>query len=475
MGIRHLVFAVNKMDLVDYDQDVFDKIRKDIRHLVAEFEYDTLSIIPVSATIGDNITQSSSKLSWYQGPALLSYLERIDVNTGHDDVKGFILPVQRVCRPNRTFRGFEGEIAEGFVSVGDTIEVLPSGEHAKISGIYLADKEVSRAEKGNPVTVTLNSEIDVSRGCVITKGFSLNTGSEFVADILWMDETNLVEGRNYYLKLGTQTVPATVTAINHQIDVNTGEEIQRESITKNELASCDIMVGNPIVFSDFRNSRELGAFILIDRVTFATSACGVIRRAKKNEKNLTWHQMDVTRSLREGTLGQKAKTLWFTGLSGAGKSTIANALEKRLFALGKHTMLLDGDNVRMGLNKNLGFDEADRSENIRRIAEVSKLMNDAGLIVITSFISPLRVDRRNAKEIIGDSYKEIYIATSIEECERRDVKGLYKKAKNGDISNFTGISSPYEIPDEADIVLDTEKLSVDECVEAIIEMLKEEI
>ena len=473
MGIRHLVFAINKMDLVNYDQDTFDQIRKDIRHLMAEFEYDSLAIIPVSATIGDNINEPSEDLKWYQGPALLPYLERIDVTEQDRDVKGFVMPVQRVCRPNRTFRGFEGEVAEGSVSVGDTVTVLPSGESAKIESILYADKQVSAAEKGNPVTLTFDAEIDCSRGCVIYKDFSLNTGSEFVSDILWMDETNLVEGRNYYLKLGTQMVPATVTSINYSIDVNTGEHESVESITKNELANCEIMVGNPIVFSDFRNSRDLGAFILVDRVSFATAACGVVRKAKKDDKNLTWHDMDVTRQLREGTLGQKAVTLWFTGLSGAGKSTVANALEKRLFAMGKHTMLLDGDNVRMGLNKNLGFDEADRSENIRRIAEVSKLMNDAGLIVITSFISPLRVDRRNAKDIIGDSYLEVYVSTSIEECERRDVKGLYKKARNGEIGNFTGISSPYEVPDQADIELNTEELDVDACVDRILEAMKD--
>ena len=468
MGIRHLVFAINKMDLVDYSQDTFEKIRKDIRMLMAEFEYDSLSVIPVSATIGDNITESSEMLPWYQGPALLPYLERVDVNTDIIDAKGFVLPVQRVCRPNRTFRGFEGEIAEGSVSVGDTVKVLPSGESAKISGLLIGDKEAQTASKGQPVTVSFDTEIDCSRGCVIVRDFSLNTGSEFVADLLWMDESNLVEGRNYFLKLGTQMVPATVTSIRHRIDVNTGEAMEADSVTKNELASCEIVVGTPVVFSDFRNSRELGSFILIDRLSYATAACGVIRKAVKDERNLTWHTMDINRQLREGTLGQKAVTLWFTGLSGAGKSTIANALETRLFALGKHTMLLDGDNVRMGLNKNLGFSEADRSENIRRIAEVSKLMNDAGLIVLSSFISPLRIDRRNAHEIIGDSYVEVYVSTSIEECERRDVKGLYKKAKSGEINNFTGISSPYEVPESPDVSIDTEKMSVDECVDAIL-------
>ncbi len=475
MGVRHLVFAVNKMDMVDYNQDVFLNIRRDIRYLVAEFEYDSLCVIPVCATAGDNITKLSPNMDWYQGPALLQYLERIDVSEISADVKGGVLPVQRVCRPNKDFRGFQGEVAEGKISVGDKITVLPSGESAHVESILLADKKARSVSKGNPVTLTLDKEIDISRGCVIYRDFTLNAGTEFVADILWMDDCNLISGRNYLLKLGTQTVPAAVSSIEYAVDVNSGEKSAAIMLEKNSLARCRIMTGKSLVFLEFETCRDLGGFILIDRLTHATCACGVIRDAGKDEKNLTWHNMDITRSLREGTLGQKAFTLWFTGLSGAGKSTIANALEAKLFAMGKHTMLLDGDNVRMGLNNNLGFSEADRSENIRRIAEVSKLMNDAGLIVISSFISPLRIDRNNAKEIIGDCFVEVYVSTSIEECEKRDVKGLYKKAKAGEIKNFTGISSPYETPVSPDVTLDTEKLSVDECVNAILETVKDRI
>ncbi len=473
MGIRHLVFAINKMDKVDYDSDKFYQIRKDIRVMMADFEYDSLAIIPVSAKKGDNVTKKSANMAWYRGLSLLDHLERIDTEKTEDRNEGFVLPIQRVCRPNQDFRGFEGEVAHGEIKIGDEVEVLPSGQKANVSSILIAGRQEEVTSKGHPSTICLDKEIDISRGCVMVRDFELHTGSEFVADLLWMDEKNLVEGRNYFLKLGTFTCPATVSSINYLVDVNSGEHREAESLSKNSLASCDIMAGAPLVFSEFDTSRKLGSFILIDRITYSTAACGVIRMAKKDQRNLTYHRMDINRNLREEALNQKALTLWFTGLSGAGKSTVANALEARLFALGKHTMLLDGDNVRLGLNKNLGFTEADRSENIRRIAEVSKLLNDAGIMVISSFISPMVSDRRNAHEIIGDSFLEVYISTSLEECERRDVKGLYKKAKSGEISNFTGISSPYEVPEHPDISIDTQDKTVEESVNMIMEKLKE--
>ncbi len=470
MGIRHFVFAVNKMDLVDYDEDRFKKIKKAIKMLMSEFEYDTLKVIPVSATKGHNITDKSPRIPWYKDESLLTYLENIDVSEKKQD-QGFLMPVQRVCRPNHTFRGFQGQIASGSIKVGDELSVLPSKEKAAITSIYHGDKQVDCASGGMPVTIQLDREIDISRGCVLQKDAECQVGSMFTADVLWMDDNKLLAGRNYILKLGTQMVPATVVNICYKIDVNTGAEVTADSISKNEIANCEIAVGSKIAFNTFSESRDLGSLILIDRLSNMTSACGVIRKIMPRGNNLTWHSMDIDRTLREQQLGQKAKTIWLTGLSGAGKSTIANALEKRLFSMGMHTMLLDGDNVRMGLNKNLGFTESDRIENIRRIAEVAKLMNDAGLIVITAFISPMHADRRSAKEIIGEDFLEIYVNTPMEECEARDVKGLYRMARSGELANFTGISSPYEIPKNPDLTIDTSVLSVEQCVDTILKTM----
>jgi len=471
MGIKHFVFAVNKMDLVHHDKQKFKKIAKDIKVLMAEFEYRSLKIIPVSATEGDNITSKSENMPWYTGEPLLTYLENVDVREPEDG-ESFSMPVQRVCRPNHSFRGFQGQISTGEIAVGDTVTVMPSRETAKVTNILDGDKRVEKSSKGHAVTLQLDTEIDVSRGCVLEKDYPLCTGSMFTASILWMDDTSLVAGRNFWMKIGTQQIPATVMKIKYKIDVNTGAEVYADTIYKNEIAYCEISAGTKIVFDRFEHNRELGSLILIDRITNMTSACGVVQEPLARGKSLTWHNMDVTRSLRESQLGQKAVTVWMTGLSGAGKSSLANALEKRLFSLGKHTMLLDGDNVRMGLNKNLGFEENDRIENIRRIAEVSKLMNDAGLIVLTSFISPFRQDRRNAREIIGESFVEVYVSTPIEECERRDVKGLYREARKGNLQNFTGVTSPYEEPENPEIVVDTSKHSLDECVDLVLKGLE---
>ena len=474
MGIKHFVFAVNKMDLIDFEQEKFQKIQKDIKVLLAEFEYSTAQMIPVSATEGDNITKRSVHMPWYTGKTLLDYLETINVKENPAET-GFTMPVQRVCRPNHTFRGFQGQIESGSVSVGDAIKVLPSGESAKVTLIYEGDKEVQTSATGHAVTIQLDTEIDVSRGCVLIRDTSLNVNSMFAATLLWMDDVKLLPGRNFLLKLGTQSVPATIMKIRYKIDVNTGEEVYADAIYKNEIALCEISTASKLVFDEFEKNNALGSLILIDRVSYMTSACGIVEHTLNRENQLTWHNMDITRSFREEQLGQTAKTIWFTGLSGSGKSTLANELEKRLAAMGKHTMLLDGDNVRMGLNRNLGFREADRIENIRRIAEVSKLMNDAGLIVLTSFISPFAQDRQNAREIIGDAFMEVYVSTPMEECERRDVKGLYKKARNGELDHFTGVTSPYEVPQHADVVVDTSKFSVEACVDQILEQLKNQL
>lgn len=470
MGIRHFVFAVNKMDLVDYSRERFDEIQRHIREMMDAYDYDSLEVIPVSATEGDNVTVLSEHMPWYQGTALLTYLEQIDISE-HSKKQGFTMPVQRVCRPNREFRGFQGQIATGNIAVGDEITVYPSRETSRVQAIYQTDVMVDASAAGQAVTISLEDEIDVSRGCVLTKDYELNTDTMLQAEVLWMDEEELTPGKGYQLRIGTQLVPAVVTAILYQIDVNAGEKIQTDSVGKNEIACCEICADTEVLYDLFGNNKDLGSLILIDRISHMTSACGVIKKRSVSAQNLFWQNTDITRELRENHLGQKAMTIWLTGLSGAGKSTIANALEKRLFIGGKATMLLDGDNVRIGLNKNLGFSKEDRIENIRRVAEVAKLINDAGIIVIVSFISPYAADRQNAKQIIGDAFREIYVSTPVEECIRRDTKGLYRKAIAGELRHFTGISSPYEIPEHPDVVVDTLNHSVEECVEQIMAAL----
>lgn len=472
MGIRHVVYAINKMDLVDYEKTTYDQIVTDIMSMTEEYDFESLYTIPVSATVGDNITNQSQIMSWYKGKTLLSYLEDIDVSDKSDQT-GFVLPIQRVSRPDRTFRGFQGQIEVGEIHVGDEVLVLPNDTKAVVKSLYNMTEKVESASRGQAVTVELDREIDVSRGCVMVKDVSLHVGKMFTAKILWMDDTRLVEGKNYFLKMGTHLVPAVVMNIKHKIDVNTGQKVKAERLFKNEIAVCDISCSDRIVYDDFANHKELGGFILIDRITNMTSACGVVEHPLRRDGNLTWHEMDITKELRAKQKDQSPKTIWLTGLSGAGKSTLVNALEKRLFAEGKHTMSLDGDNVRMGLNKDLGFREADRIENIRRVAEVAKLMNDAGLVVLTSFISPFVRDRRAARDIIGEeNFIEVYVATSIEECEKRDVKGLYKKARAGEIPNFSGISSPYEKPENPDIVVDTTGQTVEESVDYLMNEIK---
>ena len=475
MGIRHVVYAVNKMDLVDYDENTFDAIAKQIKKMTSEYDFKTMHIIPVSATAGDNITTESTRTPWYHGGSLQNYLETIDV-TDHSDETGFVMPVQRVSRPDHTFRGFQGQIEVGEIAVGDEITSLPSGEKAHVKKILNLNKEVPEACKGEAVTIRLDREMDVSRGCMLCKNVDLHVGKMFTATLLWMDDTKLVAGKNYYLKLGTKTVPAVVMNIKYKVDANEGTHVQADRLFKNEIACCDISCSDKIVFDEFKHHKELGGFVLIDRVTNMTSACGVVEHPLRRENNLTWHTMDVTRQLRSQQKMQEPKTIWMTGLSGAGKSTLLNEVEKRLFAQGKHTMLLDGDNVRMGLNKNLGFKEQDRIENIRRVAEVAKLMNDAGLIVLTSFISPFDADRQSARKIIGEEdFIEIYVSTPLEECEKRDVKGLYKKARSGEIPNFSGISSPYEAPTDPEIEIDTTGKSIDEAVDYIMQQLSKYI
>ena len=472
MGIKYFVFAVNKMDLAHYDRDIYRKIEKEIKKLAIDLDLYSVTVIPVSATEGDNVTHKSSNMSWYEGLALLDYLETVNVESDIVE-EGFVMPVQRVCRPNHHFRGFQGQIESGEIAVGEELTVLPSGEKACVESILVLDKDSQNAQKGQAVTIQLSREIDVSRGCVLTKDTNLIVSNMFTVSLLWMDDAPLAQGKNFLLKLGTKTIPATVMSIKYKVDINSGEHIAASKLYKNEIAVCDFALAEEIVYDTFKNHKDLGCFILIDRVTNMTSACGVVEHSLRRSENLTWQKLDITREVRAQKMGQKPLTIWFTGLSGSGKSTLANELEKALSVQGRYTMLLDGDNVRMGLNQNLGFEEADRIENIRRVAEVSKLMNDAGLIVLTAFISPYASDRAKAREIIGsDNFIEVYVSTPLEECERRDIKGLYKKARDGKIPNFTGISSPYEVPVNPDIVIDTSVCSIREAVDALVGSIK---
>ena len=477
MGIRFFVFAVNKMDLVHYAEEWYRKLVKEIRKLAIDMDLANIKVIPISATEGDNIVRLSEMMPWYVaegGVPLLTYLETVEVGQGQSE-DTFLLPIQRVCRPDASFRGFQGEIAEGKVFAGEDILVLPSRERAHVQDIFVADHRCSSAEKGQPVTICLDREVDVSRGSVFVRDEeSSNVGTMFVADVLWMDDNRLTAGKNFWCKVGTKLVPAAVLRIKHKVDIQTGEKLAAPFLEKNGIASCEIALAEKTVFQAFDINKTMGAFILIDRVTHATSACGMIRHSLRRADNLSWQHLDITRELRAKSLAQAPKTIWFTGLSGAGKSTLANAVEKVLHMRGKHTMLLDGDNIRMGLNKNLGFTEQDRVENIRRIAEVAKLMNEAGLIVLTAFISPYRADREQAREIIGkENFIEVYVSTSLAVCEERDTKGLYRKAREGKIPNFTGISSPYEAPTTPELVIDTGRASLEESVEWLMEELDE--
>ncbi len=467
MGIRHFVFAINKMDTVHYDVTPFNKNVQILKEIMANVAHDSLHFIPVSATKGDNVTTNSENMQWYGGACLLEYLENVDV---FKEIKcdDFLMPVQRVCRPNKDFRGFQGEVVQGALEIGQEITVLPTQKKATVKQLFFADKSVSKIESGEPVTITFNEEVECARGSVIVAGKQPKVSRLIHCDVLWMDDEELVVGRNYMIKIATRLIPATVFKIHYCVDVNTGEHILRENAQKNDIINCDISLSEKIVLDAFEQTGGLGRFILVNRVTNMTAACGIIKHTLHRSDNLTWQTLDVSRDLRAAQKSQTPKTFWFTGLSGSGKSTIANAFEQTLVAMGKHTMILDGDNVRMGLNNDLGFSEQDRVENIRRIAETAKLMNDAGLIVLVSVISPFAIERQNARSIIGSAFTEIYVNTPLEECERRDVKGLYKKARRGEISNFTGITSAYEVPTAAEFTVNTQQQTINEIVKILL-------
>lgn len=468
MGIKHFVLAVNKMDLIGYDRARFDMIVKEFKKHCANLQVDTLLALPVSATAGDNITSLSSNTHWYKGKTLFQYLETIDISGSEED-ENLVLPIQRVSRPNNTFRGYQGQIEAGQLQIGEEITVHPNRYTATVNRILVGDADQTYAVRGQAVTICLDKEIDIARGDIIAKEGQLITTDIFKAKLLWMDRQELSVGQNYFLKCGTKIIPATVMSINHCIDLQTGKLLSADKVFMNEIAEVTIRLNEEITFDIFENHQSIGGFILIDRISNQTSGCGVVIENVKKKENIVWQDIDITREVRANQKHQEPLTIWMTGLSGAGKTTVANALEKHLFALGKHTILLDGDNLRYGLNSDLSFGEVDRIENIRRVSEVAKLMNDAGLIVITSLISPYEKDRENARKTIGDSFREVYISTSLEECERRDVKGLYKKARANEITDFTGIQKPYEVPKNPDLTFDTEKISIDEVVLSIVE------
>jgi bifunctional enzyme CysN/CysC len=474
LGIRQIVLAVNKMDLVNYSQEVFDKIERDYREFAQRIKLDAITAIPVSAVAGDNVTEMSSRMAWYEGPSLLAHLESVAVpNPGN--LRPFRLPVQWVNRPNPEFRGFAGLIASGIVKVGDALRVLPSGRSTSVARILTADGDALEAVAGQSVTLTLSSEVDVSRGTVLAAAESPPTvANQFEATIIWMHDEPLLQGRAYLLKVGASTVTATVAPIKYRINVNTLEHLAAKKLDLNDIGVCGLELSASIAFEAYQDDRALGGFILIDRLTNSTVGAGLLHFALRRSQNVHWQALDVNKRARAKLSHQKPCILWFTGLSGAGKSTIANLVEKQLHADGRQTYLLDGDNVRHGLNKDLGFTDEDRVENIRRVAEVARLMVDAGLIVMVSFISPFRSERRMARALVdAGEFVEIYVDSTLAAAEARDAKGLYKKARRGELKNFTGIDSPYEVPEEAEIRLDTAQLTAEAAATQVIDYLRQ--
>ena len=473
LGIRNVVLAVNKMDLVGYEQAVFDRIVADYTAFAASIGITDFTAMPISGFKGDNITANSPNTPWYDGPALLPLLETVELDATIDQAKPFRLPVQWVNRPNLDFRGFSGLIATGAVRPGDEVRVLPSGKTSKVSRIVTLNGDLPVAVAGQSVTLCLADEIDCSRGQVIAAADSpTEVADQFETTIVWMDENEMLPGRPYWLKIGTQTVSVTIQHPKYQVNVNTLEHLAAKTLDLNAIGVANIVTDRPIPFEPYAQSRDLGGFILIDKMTNATVGAGMIHFALRRASNIHWQATDISRDVHSGLKNQKPAVLWLTGLSGAGKSTIANVLEKKLVRMNRHTFLLDGDNVRHGLNKDLGFTDADRVENIRRVGEVAKLMTDAGLIVITAFISPFRAERDMVRAMMQPGeFIEVHVDTPLAEAERRDVKGLYKKARSGQLKNFTGIDSPYEAPEAPEIRIDTTSLSAEQAADEIIARL----
>lgn len=475
LGIRHLVLAINKMDLIDYDEAGYDAIVKDFSAFTEKLNAGiVVQPMPLSALAGDNITQALGNMDWYRGPSLLACLESVEV----DDVRQsapFRMPVQWVNRPDHDFRGFSGKIISGSIKPGDRIKTLPSARENTVARIVTMDRDLDEAVAGQSVTLTLADETDSSRGDVICSAESpAEVSDQFQARILWMADSPMLPGRRYLMKIGAKTVTATVNAPKHRIDINTLKDRPAKTLELNEIGVCTLSLDQQIAFDPYDEVREMGGFILIDRLTNNTVGMGLIDFALRRASNIHWQALDIDKLAMAEQKGQKPAVLWFTGLSGSGKSTIANALQKRLFSMGRHTYLLDGDNVRHGLNRDLGFTDADRVENIRRVANVAKLMTDAGLITLVSFISPFRSERRMARNMMDEGeFFEIHVNTPLEVVEERDVKGLYKKARAGEIKNFTGIDSPYEAPVEPEVHIDTVDISPDEAADQILSILIE--
>jgi bifunctional enzyme CysN/CysC len=473
MGIRHVVLAVNKMDLVDYDQATFDAIVTDYRSCADGIGITDFLAMPISALVGDNISTRSTHIPWYSGPSLIEHLETVSVEVDAEQTQPFRMPVQRVNRPNLDFRGFSGLICAGSVKPGDRLRVLPSGTLSAVSRILTPDGDAPQAIAGQSVTICLDDEVDCSRGDVLVAADAPpQVADQFEATIVWMAEDPMLAGRPYWLKLGTQTVSATIQPPKYQINVNTMEHLAAKTLTLNAIGVCNLATDRPIVFESYEENHDLGGFILIDKLNNATVAAGMLHFALRRSQNVHWQALDISREARALLMNQKAAVLWFTGLSGSGKSTIANLVEKKLHRMNRHTFLLDGDNIRHGLSRDLGFSDADRVENIRRVGEVARLLTDAGVIVITAFISPFSAERKMVRDMMQPGeFVEVYIDTPLAEAERRDVKGLYKKARAGQLANFTGIASPYEPPSAPDIHIDTTKMTAAEAATLIVEHL----
>ena len=473
IGLRHIVLAVNKMDLVGYDQTVFDAIVADYRAFAESIGITAFTPIPISGFKGDNITALSGNTPWYAGPTLIQHLEEVELDQTTDQARPFRLPVQWVNRPNLDFRGFAGLIASGSVKPGDAVRLLPSGKTSTVARIVTLEGDLDQAVAGQSVTLTLADEVDCSRGDVIAAADAPpQAADQFEATIVWMADDEMLPGRPYWLKLGTQTVTANVQAPKYQVNVNTMEQLAAKTLELNAIGVANLSTDRALVFEPYADNRALGGFILIDKFTNATVAAGMIHFALRRSQNVHWQALDVSREHHAKLKNQKPAVIWLTGLSGAGKSTIANLIEKKLARMNRHTFLLDGDNVRHGLNKDLGFTDADRVENIRRVGEVAKLMTDAGLIVITAFISPFRAEREMVRQMMASGeFIEVHIDTPLAEAERRDVKGLYKKARSGQLKNFTGIDSPYEAPAAPELRIDTTQMTPEQAADLIIETL----
>lgn len=473
LGVRKIVLAINKMDLVDYAESTFVAILQAFQAFAEPLGFAAVTAIPVSAVYGDNIVESGSRMPWYRGPTLMNYLDTVEMDDS-SNARPFRMPVQWVNRPTLDFRGFAGQISSGGIAAGDAVIILPSGRRSTVARIVTADGDLARGSAGQSVTLTLADEVDVSRGDLIAAADDAPVvADQFRATIIWMHEDALLQGRSYLMKIGTQTVTATVSPIRHKINVNTLEELPAERLELNDIGVCELLLDRPIVFEPYAVSRVLGGAVFIDRLTHHTVGAGLLHYALRRSQNVHWQALDVSKALRSRLNAQRPAVLWFTGLSGAGKSTIANIVERKLSAMGRHTYLLDGDNVRHGLNRDLGFTDQDRVENIRRVAEVARLMTDAGLIVLVSFISPFRAERRSARALMSEGeFIEVFVDASLAEAERRDIKGLYRKARRGELKNFTGIDSPYEAPEHPEIHITTDTIAADVAADRVIEYLR---